>query len=591
MIARILTWRIGVCLAALCTLDTSLAAAPGEARQLQPEGPYASPTPKYIFATTLQEQETQLKSNALVQRFAKSRAALASDPYRPVYHFVSPESRLNDPNGLIHWQGRWHLFYQAYPPDEFPEEKDTGKRRQHWGHAVSEDLVHWRDLPYAIYPGTERMVFSGSTVAEPDRVIAFYPGIGAPGPHWPLAADSTIGQMVATARDPLLLNWEKSGPVPTDAGDSDIWKEGDTFFGLIGGAEKYYPDSALSPPGDGFRNRMYGHAVWPKNSLWKSKDLRAWEPAGELLFEHTPFTDRFDDGSCPNFERIGDKHILLYFSHTYGGKYLLGDYDEHTHRFRPYDSGRFNHGQVLPGGVHAPSAASDASGAVINILNINAARATAGWDQLMSLPQRLTLGTDSRLRIEPVPSVASLRGAHSSVGQTRLPAGEEIVLSAIRGNTMELMVDLDPAEASRVELNLLRSASAEEQTSITFYNLSATPIGPYLDGGLSEQIVLDGSRSSTLAGVWPRAPEKAPVYRGNERLRLRVFIDRSVVEVFVNERQYLAIRVYPGRKDSLGVSLRAHGRDAILKSLDAWQMQPIWPVAEATRQMPIIQSE
>ena len=56
-----------------------------------------------------------------------------------------------------------------------------------------------------------------------------------------------------------------------------------------------------------------------------------------------------------------------------------------------------------------------------------------------------------------------------------------------------------------------------------------------------------------------------------------MFIDRSVVEVFVNERRYLAMRVYPGREDSLGVSLRAQGQDAVLKKLDAWQMQSIWP--------------
>jgi beta-fructofuranosidase len=580
MMARKLMWGIGVCFTSLCALSVSSSVEAVAAKQVKPEGPYASPTPKFRFATTLQEQEAQLRSNPLLQRFAKSREALASDPYRPLYHFVSPESRLNDPNGLIYWQGRWHLFYQAYPPDEFPDEKDTSKRRQHWGHAVSDDLIHWRDLPYAIYPGIERMVFSGSTVAEEDRVIAFYPGIDVPGRFRASFPDLTMGQMVAVSRDPLLLNWEKSGPVGTDSGDSDIWKEGDVFFGLIGGAEKYYTDASVPAPSHSFRDRLYGHAVWPRNSLWTSKDLTTWERAGELLLEHTPLTDRYDDGSCPNFEPIGDKHILLYFSHTYGGKYLLGDYDEHTHRFRPYDSGRFNHGQVWPAGVHAPSASSDGRGAVINILNVNEGRATAGWDQIMSLPQRLTLGDDQRLRIEPVPSVTSLRGAHHGIVQMGLPADQEIVLP-IQGNSMELKLDLDPGQANRVELNVLRSPRAEERTSITFYNLQATPFGRYLDGRINEEIVLDGSRSSILRDVWARSPEKASVQRGDEGLRLRIFIDRSLVEVFVNDRQYLAMRVYPGRQDSLGVSLRADGHDAMLKSLDAWQLKPIWPVADA----------
>jgi len=56
-----------------------------------------------------------------------------------------------------------------------------------------------------------------------------------------------------------------------------------------------------------------------------------------------------------------------------------------------------------------------------------------------------------------------------------------------------------------------------------------------------------------------------------------VFVDRSVVEVFVDGKHYLAMRVYPSRKDSVGVSVRAQGQEAVLKSLDAWQMKPIWP--------------
>ena len=88
----------------------------------------------------------------MVRRMAASRKAMEDDPHRPLYHFVSPENTLNDPNGLCFWQGRWHLFYQGYPPED---------PRPHWGHAISDDLVHWRDLPYAIYPDPEECCFSG----------------------------------------------------------------------------------------------------------------------------------------------------------------------------------------------------------------------------------------------------------------------------------------------------------------------------------------------------------------------------------------------------------------------------------------------
>jgi beta-fructofuranosidase len=523
-------------------------------------GEFPSATPQYVFSETLTQQTEELKNNPLMLRFGKSRQKLAADKYRPLYHFVSPENMLNDPNGLCFWQGKWHMFYQAYPADEFPSPADIKKRRQHWGHAVSDDLVHWRDLPYAIYPGVEKMCFSGSTWVDKDRVIAFYPGIGA-------------GQMVAVSKDPLLLNWDKSGPLNCSAGDADIWKEGDTYYGLIGSREVYNEKSAGLPAS--FYSAAYKYALWPQWALWSSHDLKSWNRVGNLLAGNTPFTSRYDDGACPNFQSIGDKHIMLWFSHSNGGQYFLGDYDSTAHQFTPYDHGRFNHGRVAPGGVHAPSAADDGKGGVINILNINDAKQSDDWDQIMSLPQRLTLNENKSLHIEPVQSVETLRDKHQSIGETVLPANKEIVLKDIRGNTLEIDVEIDPQLSRWVQLNVLRSANAEEQTSITFYNYDRKLTYWYDTQG---EVVLDGSRSSTASDVWVRPPERAVMSRGNEMLKLRVFIDKSVVEVFVNDRQYLAMRVYPERDDSLGVSLRAEGRSAKLKRLDAWQMKAIWPV-------------
>ena len=62
----------------------------------------------------------------------------------------------------------------------------------------------------------------------------------------------------------------------------------------------------------------------------------------------------------------------------------------------------------------------------------------------------------------------------------------------------------------------------------------------------------------------------------NELLELRIFVDTSILEIFANNRRYMTVRVHPGRDDSLGVSLRAQGSDALLCSLDVWQMKNIW---------------
>ena len=195
--------------------------------------------PHYTFSDTLAEQEAELRANPLLQRMIASRKAKSDDPHRPVYHFVSPENKLNDPNGLCFWQGRWHLFYQGYPPED---------PRAHWGHAVSDDLVHWRDLPYAIYPDVEERCYSGSTLVEEDRVIAMYHGTQA-------------GNMVAVSSDPLLLNWEKvTGrpviPIPEDDGlpqpyavfDPCIWKKGGAYYALSAGAWSDTPAAGGLPP-------------------------------------------------------------------------------------------------------------------------------------------------------------------------------------------------------------------------------------------------------------------------------------------------------------------------------------------------------
>ena len=374
--------------------------------------------------------------------------------------------------------------------------------------------------------------------------------------------------MIATSNDPLLLNWDKSGPLNTNRGDSDIWKEDNTYYGLIGGRESYYPDSDGLIP-----HWFYKNAVWPKMTLWSSKDLINWVSEGSFLYENTPFTQRYDDGSCPNFQKIGDKHILLFFSHSNGGQYFLGDYDKKDHKFKPYDHGRFNHGRVAPGGVHAPSAASGENGSVINIMNINDGKQSDEWDQIMSLPQQLTLDKSKALHISPIEATKILRKKHAYIEEITLPANKEVLLESIKGNTIELFAEIDPKLSRWVQLNVLRSPNAEEKTSITFYNYDRKLTYWYDTKG---EVVLDGTHSSILKDVWLRPPERAIMERKQETLKLRIFIDRSVIEVFVNGRQYLAMRVYPGLKESIGVSLLAQGSEANLIRLDAWEMKGIF---------------
>ena len=140
----------------------------------------------------------------------------------------------------------------------------------------------------------------------------------------------------------------------------------------------------------------------------------------------------------------------------------------------------FNFGAFGPGGVHAPSATPDGKGGIYVIFNMNPAKPTEGWNQIMTLPRRLTLqGTDKigrdTLLVEPAGDVESLRREHRQMADLTLPSNQEIVLGSIRGDAIELLAEIETNDAPLVELNVLRSPGKEEFTRIAFYRERGLP--------------------------------------------------------------------------------------------------------------------
>ena len=508
------------------------------------------------YPSTLEEQLQALETDELLRRVASSRERLAVDPYRPLYHFSPPENVMNDPNGLCQWQGRYHLFYQFRP---------EGQDRVHWGHTVSEDLIHWRDLPIALYPDTERDCFSGQTLVEQERVVAMYHG-------------TLAGNAIATASDPLLLNWQKHPNNPVIPGDVQnlgganilpveakgaqyrvfdpcIWKEEDGYYAVSGT----------------FKDGVRGIDCVGVDHLFRSSDLAAWEYLGPLM-EESFFAEPGEDAAVPSFWPIGNgKHMLLLFSHKRSGRYYIGTYDSATHRFAPESHGRMNYGPWLGGSLHAPSATIDDAGRFLAIFNIKEGRKPQGWSDIMTLPRHYSLAADNSLLMETAGDIASLRFNHRQVGAMAIPANGEAVLEGIRGQAMEIDAVIDPCGAREVGLCVFRSQQGEEQTRVSLFCQDHRHFN-------TSSLQIDVSSASLSSEVFARTPEIGPLkLRSEEPLHLRLFLDRSVLEVYANGRQCLTVRVYPEREDSNGVSIFARGSEAKLVSLDAWQMRSIWP--------------
>jgi glycosyl hydrolase family 32 domain protein len=342
--------------------------------------------------------------------------------------------------------------------------------------------------------------------------------------------------------------------------DPAIWKEDSIYYAVTGGRTNTGP----------------GHKAMRSTSLFSSKDLKNWKYEHDFM-KNERFLPPGEDASCPYFWPIGNRHIFLFFSHTTGSQYLLGDYNKEEHCFYPTFHGRFNFMSFLPGGVHAPSATSDGKGGVIVIHNMHTGKKTPGWRGITTLPRRLTLDKCDTINIQPYGDYESLRTHHQHIDKLNLPANEEIIIDNIKGNALEIKAEININSSPMIEMNVLRSPDKEEFTSIKFFKdrgVDLVRTNPAMKNQRWSLISLETAHSSILPDVISRAPELAPVYlKPDETLKLHIFIDKSIVEVFVNDKQVVTARVYPGKKESTGISLKSQGTDATLISMNVWQMK------------------
>jgi beta-fructofuranosidase len=441
----------------------------------------------------------------------------SEDPFRPRYHFLPPKNWLNDPNGLIHWKGQYHLFYQHNPYDAF-----WGS--MHWGHAVSNDLAHWQHRPIALAP-TPGMadgdhVFSGCAVNDHGTPTFLYTGV--------------VGQVqlpcLATASDDSLDSWVKyphnpiiSHPPEGDVlgfRDHTVWRELDGWH-----------------MGVGCGLRGLGGFV----AHYRSTDLRLWDYLGPLCSGNVRETGEMWE--CPDFFQLREKHILIISPIPFGKAiYSVGKYSEG--KFVPDEWHTLDNG----GTFYAPQSMSDDQNRRLMWgwlweTRPEAMFRAAGWAGVMSLPRMLSLGVDNDLCQSPAPELSLLRENKLSK-----PINE------FYGNCLEIKVVFDGDDLS-CGLKVCLSPDASEQTLITYDRIAGSLVIDRRRSSLDEAVVRD-VRTTPLKLI------------PSEPLELHIYLDRSVIEVFANDRVAMATRVYPTRTDSLGFEV-ATGH---LLSLEVWEM-------------------
>ena len=482
------------------------------------------------------------------------RIPLAADPWRPAYHYQPPSKWMNDPNGTIYWKGRYHLFYQHNPDGPW-------HGNIHWGHASSGDLVHWTDHPIALTPspgGPDRLqCYSGGAFVNAEGVPTFiYHGV-------------PDGICLATSSDDMLINWEKhpANPVIPDPGPGAEfvvtgapcgWVEDGVYYAITGNSHQS-PDTAY---------------------LFSSTDMANWEYL-HPFYEGGKFTHPGEDCAVPDFFELDGKAALSFASHLRGAQFYVGSYADH--RFTPERHKRLAFAESRRTGAYCEGQTLlDDRGRRILFARFSEARfkyalIATGWAGICALPLLLSLAEDNELLLDPVPELKALRSDHLSLQDVQVTPEEDVRLD-ITGDALELRTVLEWEDAEEVGFKVRCSPDGEEETLVRWnVNPGRTHVPPDQVVPMRE-LILDVSRSSLSPDISNRESQRATFETpyGNA-VELRIFVDRSVVEVIADRRHYVGKRIYPTRPDSVEVRAYARGGRAALRSLDAWRMNAIWP--------------
>ncbi len=474
------------------------------------------------------------------------------DFLRPRYHAMPPANWTNEPHGLVLVDGRYHLFYQRTPNGPF-------KTQMVWGHMSSADLVDWTHHRDALRPSLQidafgfdmKGIWSGDVIRDGEAAYAYYTSVN----HGPREAFNP-GISVAVSTDPMLRVWEKRGPIidtrhVNDFRDPYLWQEDGIWHMIVG---------AAYDAGGGLDYYRCGSRKTPT----------CWEHIKR--FASIPYA-RMDVGSIiwemPVFEAIGDRRLLIvnpiggnvskYGTPATRGVYWLGGW--RNGMFEP-DRAEPRMLDLFPGHL-SPAVARLPDGGLAGIGIVDERRTSqaqedAGWAHVFSLPREYYLNAAGMLGQRPLAALSQLRTGEPIQASVR-EAGESRLASP--GHQYEAELTFEGAREKPFGLVLGQSADRREATRIVY-------------DPATRQLILDKSRSSL------RGEDEGPeVIRQAYDLaafgppdKWHVFVDGSIVDVFIGDGGAFSFRLYPKGADSTGISVLNDDGGAVGAAI--WRLRP-----------------
>lgn len=518
---------------------------------------------------------------SIVQSTRSYREHLLADPYRPAYHFCVLEDvgSPGDPNGAFFHKGRYHLMYLY-------NQAGAGFS---WGHVSSRDLVHWRHHPDALVPSDgDEGVFSGGAFIDDDgtATLSYWMLWGAKGIGLARSTDANFNTWNKVDTNPVIESTEwgiteiedTSGKLIRygSADPSNIWKKDGKYYMLTGNllVLRKYGSRGKGLPANRDEPQLPTDSVKYQGDwldLFVSEDLEDWNYLHRFYESKREWTRKTEDNMCPSFLPLpsepnggspSGKHLLLFISHNLGCQYYIGDY-KHD-KFFPENHGRMTWNDNA---YFAPEALVDNQGRQIMWSWIfddrpDSLKKYNGWTGTYGLPRSLWVGDDGTLRMRPVKELEQLRMNEKAASNIEITPGSEVKLDDLGRELMELEISFLPEEARSFGVKVCVSEDGQEETVI-FYDQE------------DKMLKFDARKSGLSFGR--KIIEEAPLeLKSDEPLVLRVFVDKSIIEIYANNRQAIARRVYPtlGGK---GISLFSTGGNVIVQTIKSWELMPSNP--------------
>jgi sucrose-6-phosphate hydrolase SacC (GH32 family) len=492
------------------------------------------------------------------------REDFSNDKHRPQYHLTPPGHWMNEPHAPLYYEGKYHLFYQHNPQGPY-------WGNIHWGHWVSEDLIHWKDMPISLSPEKNQVdpdgTWSGCAHFDEEGVPVLF--FTAGNNHY------LPNQMIGLARSKVnsdgdleLKHWEKHlEPIlfqPKDCNLDDdgfrdpfVWKEGKVWYQLVGSGINGQGGTALLFESENLIDWSYRGPLYISDNIKYPYLGRVWElPILLPLGKDSKGNDKHIFIISP----IGDEADVEVF-------YWIGKWDCENGVFIPdveepelIDIGDFH--------FTGPSAMIDPKTGRLILFTIAQGERpieyeyASGWAHNGGLPVELFLGKDDRLKCKPIDEVKTLRKRTLLDVEKVTIAEVNQSLMDISGDMLEIEATFQQREQGCIGMYIRQSQGRDEET-LLYYNQSTS------------EFFVDRSKTTLDPKEKTRGVQGGEVDLSSaEPLKIRVFLDKSMVETYINDMKSLTTRVYPTREDSKGISLFGND-EVIVESIRVWELRGI----------------